>query len=256
MINYLSIDFESWVYPDLPEFKSLTSEEKKRLDGGYVEESTEKILKLLAKHKTKLTFFVLAEIYDWYPKIIEEIAKEDHEIAYHTYAHDILDSQKTLITALKKSQKFLKKFNPQGFRAPKIIIKKEYFPILNKYNFKYDSSIYGPYSSQGIIAGLSELPVSSFAHLPLGSGYFVALLGKNIQWFYQRLNEQGIPVISFVHNWQIIRPQNTTFPNLSYILKHPQYWPYTRGIYDTLEYLLQNFSFAPMINLVKKRNLS
>ena len=51
MDNYLSIDFESWVYPDLPSFKSLKSQQRQKLDAGYVRNSAEIILSLLKKHQ-------------------------------------------------------------------------------------------------------------------------------------------------------------------------------------------------------------
>lgn len=252
MINYLSIDFESWMYPDLPEFKKLKSEERKHLDNGHVVESANKILALLAKYKTKMTFFILGQLYDWYPKAIEKIAEEGHEIAYHTYTHDILDSSKTLINSLAKSKKFISKFKPKGFRAPNILIKKEYFDILRDYGFEYDSSTYGDYSSRCVVDGLTELPVSQFARIPIGSGYLMALLGKNIGFFYHRTNQKGNPVITFIHNWQILKPKNATFPNVGYLLRRPYYLPYTFEICDTFEYLLKNFSFAPMANLLKR----
>lgn len=252
MINYLSIDFESWTYPSLPEFKNLTGRERKHLDEGYVRESAEKILAVLAKYKTKLTFFVLGQLYDWYPKTLEKIAVEGHEIAYHTHTHDILSSKEVLIDSLKRSERFLKTFRPKGFRAPNISIKKEYFQILKKYGFEYDSSIYGSYALRNIVDGLTELPVSIFFRLPIGSGYFSALVGKKIGWFYRQINQKGNPVIAFVHNWQIVKPKKATFPNTGYLLRHPYYLPYTFEIRDTFEYLLQNFSLAPMKDLIRK----
>jgi hypothetical protein len=252
MTNHLSIDFESWAYPDLPKFKILTSQARKKLDGGHVKESAEKILNLLKKHDTRLTFFVLAQLYDWYPETIEKIAAAGHEIAFHSYTHEIMKSKKILVDSLEKSKRFLKRFKPKGFRAPMILIEKEYYQILKDYGFEYDSSVYGPYSSKETIKGILELPVAKWARLPIGSGYFIALFGRNISWFYQLINKKGEPVIGFVHNWQIIKPRKAIFPNSSYLLKHPYYLPYTLEIGNTFEYLLKNFSFGPMKELVGK----
>lgn len=250
MTNYLSIDFESWAYPSLPEFKKLKSDERKRLDDGYVSESAEEILKILKKHNTRLTFFILGQLYDWYPETIEKIAQDGHEIAYHTHSHDLLSSKETLLNSLKNSEKFLKKFRPKGFRAPNILIKNEHFQILKNYGFLYDSSTYGVYSTKEVVDGLIEIPVSKSFRLPLGSGYFIASLGPKIDWFYRQINKRGNPVIAFIHNWQIIKPKNTTFPNKNYLLKHPYYFPYTLEIRKNFEHLLKNFSFAPMDNLI------
>lgn len=251
MVNYLSIDFESWVYPDLPEFQKLTNEQRKRIDNGYVEDSAEKLLKILDKYSAKLTFFVLGQLYKWYPKTIEKIAAKGHEIAYHTDAHEFLSSKKVLVHSLEKSKKFLNKFKPKGFRAPQVSIKKEYFTILRNYGFEYDSSTYGPYFSKRRISGILEIPISKLSFLPIGSGYFMAILGKRIIPLYRLINRRRKPVIAFVHNWQIFKPKKATFPNGGYLLKRPYYLPYTFEVTDTFEHLLRNFSFAPMKLLCK-----
>lgn len=253
MLNYLSIDFESWVYPDLPNFRKLDSQQRKKLDNGYVKESAEKILKILKNHRVKLTFFVVGQLYDWYPEVIEKIAKEGHEIAHHTHTHDILRSKKDLVNTLEKSKRFLQRFKPLGFRAPTFLIQKNYFSVLKDYGFKYDSSIYNIYSCKQAINSLVEIPVSKMFGLPIGSGYFLAILGHRIKNFYQRINYQGNPVVAFIHNWQIIKPKNASFPNWKYILRHPLYFPYTLETRQIFNFLLDNFSFAPMESLLKER---
>lgn len=250
MINYLSIDFESWVYPDLPEFERLSSRQKKELDDGYVVHSAKEILAILKKHGTKLTFFVLGQLYDWYPEVIEKIAREGHEIAYHTHSHDILKTKKDLIHSLKKSNKFLKKFKPRGFRAPLFSVKEEYFSVLRDYGFEYDSSVYDAYLSRGLVNGLLELPVSRLFRLPVGSGVCIAALRKRINYFYRRINQGGSPFVAFVHNWQIVKPRKASFPNRHYLIKRPYYLPYTFEICETFENLLENFSLAPMERLI------
>lgn len=250
MVNYLSIDFESWAYPNLSEFEKLNSRQRKELDDGYVKESAKKILVILKKHKTKLTFFILGQLYDWYPEVIEKIAHDGHEIAYHTHTHDILKTKKDLINSLKKSRRFLKRFKPRGFRAPLFSIKKEYFSVLRDYGFKYDSSIYDAYLSRELIDGLLELPVSKLFRLPVGSGICLAAFGKKINYFYRRINQEGSPFVAFIHNWQIIKPKKATFPNGRYLLKRPYYLPYTFEIGGTFENLLQSFSLAPMERLI------
>lgn len=249
MINYLSCDFESWAYPNLPEFNKLTGEQRKKIDNGYVKRSAINVLKILAKYKTKITFFVLGQLYEWYPEVIEMIAADGHEIGFHTYSHDLLTSEEVLINSLERSKKFLDRFKPKGFRAPNIFFKKDYFQILEKYGFEYDSSTYGQlnFSEE---KGFKEIPVSTFAKIPVGSGYFISLLGKNIAGIYNQINKRS-PVVAFIHNWQIIKPEKSTFPDWSYLLKHPYYLPYTLEIEDIFEYLLNKFSFAQMKHLAE-----
>ena len=43
-----SIDFESWAFPETEDFIHLTSEERKKIDQGYVQESGYRLLELPA----------------------------------------------------------------------------------------------------------------------------------------------------------------------------------------------------------------
>jgi len=79
--NILSIDVESWVhfYKDaLILNHSTTSVDRKVLDNNYIPIALDRIFALLKKYNQKATFFVVAEIYDWYPNTIEEILTQGH----------------------------------------------------------------------------------------------------------------------------------------------------------------------------------
>ncbi len=251
MVNYLSIDLESWASPNLPEFIRLTSQEKKLLDNGHIKKSAIQILKLLKKHKVKLTFFIVGQLYEWYPEVVEMIASHGHEIAYHTHAHDVLSHKDTLIKSIQKSKIFIQRYKPIGFRAPKIILKNDHLKLLKNYGFKYDSSIYGAYSESKKIDGILEIPITSVANIPIGSGYFIGMLGKNIKWVYQNINKNGMPVVTFIHNWQILKPKKPTFPTPSYVFTHPYYVPYLVNCSSSFEYLIKCFKFVPMKNLLQ-----
>src|SRR3989338_8016218 len=253
MINYLSIDFESWAHPDRPEFNNLTSMERKKIDGGSVKQSGEVILKLLKKHNTKLTFFVVGQFYEWYPELVERIEHEGHEIGYHMHEHELIHSDEVLVRSLKKSERFIKRFKPRGFRAPRVSINISYLPILKQYGFTYDTSVYGNFSKKRSVFGVRQIPVSAIGSVPVGSGYFLGLLGKQIGRVYDYINKSGRPVISFVHNWQIETPKNATFPDSRHLITHPHYFPYLFNVYNTVEYLLKNYRFAPMRTLLKRQ---
>ncbi len=251
MLNYLSVDLESWASPNLPEFTRLSSIAKKKLDNGHVKKSTLRVLQILKQFGTKVTFFTVGQIYEWYPELIAQIAKDGHEIAYHTHEHEIITDKQILIQTLIKSKKFIEKYKPVGFRAPRISINTECLSVLKYYGFRYDSSFYGPYSSKKRINNIVELPISSHLHIPVGSGYFIGLMGKKTKWLYNKLNQQNIPVLSFIHNWQVLKPKKATFPNLKYLIIHPYYFPYLKNCDETFLYLLKHMKFAPMKNLIE-----
>jgi peptidoglycan/xylan/chitin deacetylase (PgdA/CDA1 family) len=162
------------------------------------------MLDLLDKHNQTATFFVMGELYDWYPDVIEGIEKRGHEIGYHTHSHRLIQNSEILEEELKKSSDFLNRFNPMGFRAPKIFITRDTYSCLKKYGFKYSSSTYSEYKIINI-NGIDEIPVSTFCYrgscynnqrfpkpltlrmlstqIPFGSGLFISILGPRTSYF-------------------------------------------------------------------------
>ncbi len=59
-------------------------------DGGSGADSAYKILKVLAQHKIKTTFFLTGKFMDTYPNLVRTMLKEGHEIFSHTYNHPYL----------------------------------------------------------------------------------------------------------------------------------------------------------------------
>ncbi len=268
MKNILSIDTESWIhfYEDALKIKKISSEKRKEIDNGYIKEAISNILDILDKYNQKATFFVVAEIHNWYPKIIEKIKKRGHEIGYHTHTHPILKEAAILEEELLLSKKFIKKFKPIGFRAPQIYLTEDAMPILEKKGFKYSSSSYDKY----VISkynNILEIPVSVisiksqlfkknlpkqltfkllFSKIPFGSGLFISLLGQKISRFIRKLNKKGIPAILFIHPWQLYQTReiNSLKFRLNIILKNPLCLPYTKNIYKSMEKLLKEHKFT------------
>ena len=87
-MNLLGIDFEDWFHPELIQ-KHLPS--KKR--DPKVINGIDKILELLQKHETYATFFVVGELLENKPELLDKIIESGHEIAFHTMYHDRLDSK-------------------------------------------------------------------------------------------------------------------------------------------------------------------
>lgn len=254
--NVLSVDLESFVHREF----DLNKREIK--DEGYTLKATKYLLELFDRYNTKTTFFVVGEIYDWYPKLIEEVKKRGHEIAYHTHQHLILNNANDLINELKRSKDFLNTYKPQGFRAPRISMKEDFFLILKEYGFTYDSSTYGTDIYK--INNVKEIPVSLFPYLkspeqqpllnfrkslakgiPFGSGLLFPLGFKIIQSCIKKTNEQKRSAILFVHPWQFFSYKMTW----QQILTQPHKALYRIKINKTFNDLLANNQFVPMRDL-------
>jgi peptidoglycan/xylan/chitin deacetylase (PgdA/CDA1 family) len=272
---YLSIDLESWAYPDHPAFTGLSASDRKELDAGFVSESIDKILDLLDSYRQKITFFTLGELFQWYPQSLKKIKQAGHEIAYHGHKHKRISDSAVLCQEMANSKDFLSEFKPIGFRAPEIFLPAQALKPLKEAGFCYSSSVYAGQTDTIKLTqdGFCEFPVSTFKYcprksealdyprsltmgmlsreMPFGSGYFFALLGiSSIERMIRKYSQAGRPAVIFVHNWQVVRPKQATFPDLKYKLTHPAYLPYTWPIERKLKYFLNRYSLGKMEELV------
>lgn len=156
----LTIDIEDWYHiPSVtgsPFSKFKDTDEffrkwKTRYD--YLTEPTEKVLDLLDECKLKATFFVVADITEHYPGLVEQIAVRGHEIACHGLHHSCKIDPKTKRPLMTKAEfkertleakNILEKVSGQeviGYRAPNAYIAGWMIDILEEIGFKYDSSV-------------------------------------------------------------------------------------------------------------------
>jgi len=223
-MNALTIDFESWVHRDF--VYPRDSNKRKILDNGYVKDAGFQILNMLSSHGVKATFFMVGEIIDWYPELADRILSKGHEVGYHSYTHRILEDDAALEEELSSSRHILDRFEMEGFRAPQAYLLKSHLKILKSYGFLYDSSVYSSISSAANVDGIYEIPITTIPlygrsklyfpkhmtlttlmkEIPIGSGFFFALLGSRISYFIKRLNSNNLPAVVLVHPWQIVRP--------------------------------------------------
>jgi len=270
-MNILSIDLESWVHFYREAVKkdeyAPSSIDRRNLDDNYIPHATAKLLELLEKYDQKATFFVMGEIYEWYPETIRKIEKKGHEIGYHTHDHLLLTNRKILRDQLRRSRDFMEEFHPIGFRAPQAMIHRDSMPLLETNGFKYSSSSYDRYWINRI-GGIDEIPISAVSfrkkkekkpdlpkhltfrmltkQIPFGSGLFIALLGARTSKVIKYLNRRNMPAILIVHPWQIYRPDRLrSFRfKLKVLFRNPLCLPYTFGIEKLMDRLLKHHKFV------------
>lgn len=130
-----------------------------------------RILDLLDKYSIKSTFFVPGWVAETYPESVKGIVRRGHEIGVHGYKHENLaqlNSQKDEVEIFRKSIERLQALvgeRPAGFRAPDWEFSQYTVQNLQKFNFKYDSSLMDdekPYiiKCQEQATGIVELPVT------------------------------------------------------------------------------------------------
>jgi len=212
----LSFDVEEF---DLPLEFSQKIKEQDMFE--FSKQGLLKILNILDKHKIKATFFTTASFAQKYPELIKKIS-QTHEIASHGLSHSL---NKHTEQQIQKSKQILESITGKtinGFRAPRL--QKPDFQLLNKLNFKYDSSIsptyipgrYNNYKEKRSITmkkGIVEIPISTlpvlrlplawlfFRTFPLAYSKIITILNKNLNftnlylhpWEFNSLNNFKIP---------------------------------------------------------------
>ena len=228
-MNLLSIDFEEWYHPELIKPYISNKEKKPSVINGI-----DKILELLQKHETFATFFVVGELLEIKPDLLDKIVDAGHEIACHTMYHNRLDTvgyEKIFLEEIKKFDR-LTSGKSKGFRAPTFSLNKSSLwaiDILSANGYVYDSSVvpaktdmYGipnaetkPYriSSSSIERNdpngkIIEFPllVTRFLgkKIPAGGGFYLRTLPlKLIKKAIMTYEKKDVPACFYVHSWEL-----------------------------------------------------
>ena len=228
-MNLLGIDFEDWYHPQIIQ-KYLNDKKKipRVIDG------LDKIINMLRVNDTFATFFMVGELVQFRPEIIDKIIDSGHEIAFHTMYHTRLDSPnfKDDFDSELKQFKKLTNGKSKGFRAPTFSLNHASswaIDILIQNGYTYDSSImpiktgmYGingadkvPYkiSSSCIDKNdpdgkLLEFPllVTKFfgKTIPAAGGFYLRSLPlKIIKSAIRNCERENYPATFYIHSWEL-----------------------------------------------------
>ena len=265
MKNALSVDLEDWFCADSLGYAVKKSEwdkyELRALD------STKRLLAVLRRHNTRATFFVLGWIAEKLPQLIREIEKGGHEIATHGHHHLSLtritpaEFEEDLIRALEALKRTGIRQEISGYRAPSFtLVEKTMWclKILERYGFKYDSSIFpmgfypmdkAPLSKlepYKITEKLYEVPLGCVDfvgwHIPFAGGVFFRFLPYGYtRYCIEKCNESKRAAVFYIHPWEIDPGQpKLKLPWYAY-LRHYHNLDKTEG---KLNDLLSEFEFT------------
>ena len=279
-MNILGIDFEDWFHPELIQ-KSIsdTNNEPKVINGIH------KILELLRQKETKATFFVVGELLEYKPELLDLILEDNHEIAFHTMKHTRIDS-------LDYEEKFddeIKIFNKltngksKGFRAPSFSLNSNsswMIDVLEENEYIYDSSVvpvktnlYGipnaenkPYKitsmnleSNSTDGKILEFPlmITKFLgkKIPAGGGFYLRTLPlRIIKNAIKSYENKQIPGVFYIHSWELtpeFMPKIEIPKKDSFITYHNINKAYPKM--DELMVMFEFTSFSNFIHTNKKK---
>jgi polysaccharide deacetylase family protein (PEP-CTERM system associated) len=242
-----------------------------------VERNTERLLDLFGKHEMEATFFVLGWVADRFPDLVKEIERRGHEVASHGYSHQLLTfmQPEEFRVDLLRSLEVLARVSTQevrGFRAPSFSVTRQTMwaaDILKDSGIQYDSSVFPArfhpdYGMTGVelqpyplTEGLTELPMGVAEVLGrripcCGGGYFRLYPYALTRHLMRKCNEQGRPVVFYLHPWEI-DPGQPRVEGLSWS-KRFRHYNNLEKTEERLEQLLRDFSFTSARKLIAEQS--
>ena len=187
--------------------------------------SITRIIDWLEEHNKKATFFIVGELAEHYPHLIQRIFQAGCEIASHSYQHIRFDETRVEFCKedISKSKKVLEDIigSPvYGFRSPSWSVKiadNWFWDYLISLGFCYDSSLfpfrthmYGSFKNQPkpfwIRSEILEIPPSVHLigpiRIPYGGGFYFRFYPTFLTKYFidYNINAGRIPILYF-HPW-------------------------------------------------------
>jgi polysaccharide deacetylase family protein (PEP-CTERM system associated) len=226
--NILTVDLEDW-YHILDADGAPRREEWDGLESRVVA-NTERLLAAFEEFGARATFFTVGWIARRQPGLVRRIAEAGHEIASHSFWHEILQrhDRESLAADLGASRRLLEDLSGapvRGFRAPGSSLTRESawaFDVIVEQGFAYDASLCPGYSSHGGFASpfahphrvrcdageLPEIPAATIGLLGRrfvysGGGYLRLLPYAFVRAAIARENRAGWPSNVYLHPREI-----------------------------------------------------
>ena len=226
--NIMTVDVEDWFHildtdatPGVNQWTSLESR---------VEANTDILLGLFDEYGVKVTCFVLGWIAERFPRLVEKIAGEGHEVASHGYAHQLVTSLSPaqFRDDIRRARQLLEdsaQVTIAGYRAPGFSLTKSnlwVLEILQEEGYEYDASLFPGWHGHG---GIPDAPMAPFlfetsngriAEFPMtqasfaglracfsGGGYLRLLPSPVIAALARQVAGQRRPVVYYIHPREI-----------------------------------------------------
>lgn len=227
--NFVTFDIEEWYSANYANLDLSLIDD----NSNHLETNVDRLLEICAEHGIKTTHFIVGDIARNKPGVVKKIHLAGHEIASHSYAHELIYSMTPaqFRDDLRISCDLLEQITGEkvsGFRAPSWSVKEETLPwfyeILHEQGIIYSSSVFPGKTflygipgfpetiHQPVIDGkkhdIWEIPQTLFSFLGKKTGfsggfYLRALPG----WFITRMmkakNKDGKSVFLYLHPREI-----------------------------------------------------
>lgn len=268
--NILSIDVEDYYHPT--EAQRYVTTEQWWQYPSRVEKSMRLMLDAMAEANVKSTCFILGWLAERHPRLVAEIAAEGHEIACHSYAHQLVfdltpkqfrDDTRRAVAVIEDACGV----TPRIYRAPScsITAKSEWaLDILAECGFTHDSSIYPVTHDRYGMPGscrqayvvdtpsgpITEVPVATVdlgggIVTPVGGGAYLRVFPyRYTAAGIRRMNaKENMPACLYVHPWEVDAEQPRLIKGFLGGLR--TYYGLT-SMEQKFKRLIRDFRFAPL----------
>ena len=262
----LTIDYEPWFALVRRYDRLEDSLARRNLDGAFTLSAIDPILEKLGD--SKISFYLVGEIAEWYPQIPQKIIQAGHELGLHCQFHRSLVSRDELALDIRASTSWVKDYGVRGYRAPMVGMSESAYSLLEESGFVYSSSIYAPAGTLLQKGGVWEIPVSTLrfgrsaktfiaprqftwglllgGEYPYGSSFSIGLMNKLIFPVLENELKKGFSPVLFMHPYEIVRPAHWASRLWRDVLSHPLLWPFTWNKSGFLTALVRNFPVSPI----------
>lgn len=242
----ISVDVEDYFH--VQAFANVVDRDRWGTFPSRIETNTERLLDLFDDFRVKATFFILGWVAERYPGLVRRIVARGHEPACHSYWHRLVfaltpDQFRNDTVRAKDVIEQAGGVSVSGYRAPSFSITGESLwalEVLRDLGFRYDSSIFpvrhdvygirdaarSPFQVDTPSGSILEFPLATFRYrgdhnFPVAGGGYLRML----PFWYTRLGverawSEGIPVVSYVHPWELDPEQPRLKGSLKSRLRH------------------------------------
>jgi polysaccharide deacetylase family protein (PEP-CTERM system associated) len=244
--NIASVDVEDYFHVEA--FSGVIDRAQWPEYTSRVEANTHRLLDLFDASHVRGTFFVLGWVAERFPALVREIVARGHEPACHSYWHRLIytltpDEFRQDTQHAKNAIEDACGQSVTGYRAPSFSITRRSrwaLEILVESGFQYDSSVFpvthgtygvpdaprGPFVVSTASGPILEYPMTTFRlsagpNLPVaGGGYLRMLPAWYTRWGVHRAWQEGLPIISYIHPWEVDPEQPRVSAPLKSRLRH------------------------------------
>ncbi len=279
-MNLLGIDFEDWYHPELIQ-KYITQKKHEPV----IINGIDKIIEILRRSDTYATFFMVGELLEHKPEILDKISSDGHEIGFHTMHHTRIDSFRSKEEFIEELQVFdrMTKGKSKGFRAPTFSINQLSswaIDVLANHGYVYDSSIVPVKTSMYGMSNAEKKPykISSTSlekhdpngkiiefpimitkvlgkKIPAGGGFYLRLLPlKLIKNAIKEYEKMAIPSTFYIHSWELT-PEFMPRLNLPLKDRFITYYNLNKAK-PRLSEILKEFKFTSFERYIRSMNFS